>query len=207
MREETARIYCAGPLFTIKEKEEMFQIAEALETKGFKTFLPQRDGLEHSECVEYLVSKDISSLNAGDLISRAIFALDIFQVLRGCDALFSNLNGRVPDEGTVSETAIAWSRGKIVVGYKTDNRTVFNGQNNPLVAGLFNFRLYTNIKDAVDFLEEEFNLRKSIPTLEIERESEINSLVSLGSQIWSILEKHRHIEIIAEIIFKFNQSH
>lgn len=40
------KIYCAGPLFNDKEKEEMTEIAVALEESGFGVFLPHRDGFE-----------------------------------------------------------------------------------------------------------------------------------------------------------------
>ena len=37
------RIYCAGPLFNRPEREEMAEIARALEAAGFGVFLPHRD--------------------------------------------------------------------------------------------------------------------------------------------------------------------
>ncbi len=206
MQEKPARVYCAGPLFTVKEKEEMAEIAHALEAEGFNTFLPQRDGLEHSKCTEHLINKGIHVRDAGILISQAIFALDVFQVLIGCNALVANLNGRVPDEGTVSEAAMAWSRGKIVVGYKADNRTAFNGQDNPLVTGLFNFKLYNTIDDVVNAVVEKLNSGKDSYQFVIERENEISTLISLGSDIWTVLEKKRHIENITEIIVNYNRS-
>ena len=34
-------VYCAGPLFIEKQREEMNELAIALEGEGFGTFLPQ----------------------------------------------------------------------------------------------------------------------------------------------------------------------
>ena len=119
------RVYCAGPLFNRKEQEEMLQISEALEEAGFDTFLPQRDGLELSKCVDELVREGMTVEEAGRLMAEAIFALDVYQVLEGCHMLVANLNGRVPDEGAVSEAAIAWARGKPVIAYKADMRSAF----------------------------------------------------------------------------------
>lgn len=46
------------------------------------------------------------------------------------------MNGRVPDEGAVSEAAMAFAVGHPVVIYKNDARSLVGGKDNPLVAGL-----------------------------------------------------------------------
>jgi len=120
MDEGTVRVYCAGPLFNAKERQEMQEIADELEDAGFETFLPHRDGLEMAKCTDALKAEGLPESEAGELLSRAIFALDVYQVIHGCDAVFVNLNGRVPDEGAVSEAALAWCSGKHIVGYKAD---------------------------------------------------------------------------------------
>jgi nucleoside 2-deoxyribosyltransferase len=191
----------------VKEREEMLDIANALEAKGFNTFLPQRDGLELTVCVEYLIEKGIGIAKAGALISQAIFALDVFQVLHSCEALVANLNGRVPDEGTVSEAAMAWSRGKIVIGYKADGRTAFNGQDNPLVTGLFNFKLHNRIENVVTAVSEELASNKDNLPVEIKRENEISSFISLGHDIWSLLKEQQPIESITDILMRYSKSH
>ena len=171
------RVYCAGPLFNERERDEMRQIAQALEGAGFETFLPQRDGLELTKCVDELVRIGYGSERASRLISEAIFALDVYQVLRGCDAIVANLNGRVPDEGTVSEAAMAWARGQLVVGYKADTRTAHRGQDNPLVAGLFGFRLCPTIQDAVRAVEAGLTRVGATKTRRTVREEEITGFL------------------------------
>lgn len=113
--------YCSGPLFCPEELSEMQDIAETLENGGFDTFLPQRDG------VEAFVMNSVKSRLAGSivfspltrLVNRAVFAVDIFQIVERCDCLVFNMNGRVPDEGGVVETGVAFTLGKPVVIYRS----------------------------------------------------------------------------------------
>jgi hypothetical protein len=49
------------------------------------------------------------------------------------------MNGRVPDEGAVAEAAMAWMAGKGIVLYKSDSRSVIQGDDNELVLGLGGF--------------------------------------------------------------------
>ncbi len=206
MSENRKRVYCAGPLFTDKEREEMEQIASTLEHAGYATFLPQRDGLELSKCVECLITQGIASDEARRLTSRAIFALDVYQVLRRCDALVANLNGRVPDEGTVSEAAMAWARGKPVVGYKADSRTAFDGQDNPLVAGLFAFSLCDSIEGLVAAVQQCFASQASVDSMRDDREREISEYLDLGEKLSSTLEGNRRIEEVVRIVLQFHSS-
>lgn len=194
------RVYCAGPLFNKPEREEMTLLAKALEKAGFETFLPHRDGLELTACVNALVRNGLERDRANKIMSEAIFALDVFQVLQGCDIIVANLNGRVPDEGTVSEAAIAWSRGKPVVGYKTDSRTAFGGQDNPLVAGLFGFDLCGSASQVVTRVNTLARLQTCAENRKKEREQEIASRLQLGSAIWQALCGNRGMEGVVEIL-------
>jgi nucleoside 2-deoxyribosyltransferase len=135
------RIYCAGPLFNPSERAEMEILAEALELAGFKTFLPHRDGFLYKAIVPDLVREGYPLDGAQWMARQAIFALDVYQVLVGCDGTVVNLNGRVPDEGAVAEGAMAWTAGKAVVLFKDDARSKIDGLDNALVAGLGGFRL------------------------------------------------------------------
>jgi nucleoside 2-deoxyribosyltransferase len=142
-----ARVYCAGPLFNAYEQAEMSQIASVLEEAGYSTFLPQRDGLEFThlalECQAHSMRCDV----AHALVQRAIFALDIYELLGNADAVVANLNGRVPDEGAIVEAALAWHSGKALGLYKADTRATFDGSDNPMLTGLGGFCLITQIPD------------------------------------------------------------
>ena len=57
------------------------EIATALEKKGFVVFLPHRDGFEFSNLVEQFKQIGIPDEKATHLLNKAIFTLDVFQVL------------------------------------------------------------------------------------------------------------------------------
>lgn len=140
------KIYCAGPLFNDKEKEEMTEIAVALEESGFSVFLPHRDGFEFANLLDVLKTIGVSEAKANRLLNKAIFTLDVYEVLNS-DGLILNINGRVPDEGATVEAGIAWNAGKRVVIYKNDARTLINGTDNPLLLGLSGFITIENISE------------------------------------------------------------
>jgi nucleoside 2-deoxyribosyltransferase len=146
------RIYCAGPLFNPSERAEMEMLAETLEQAGFNTFLPHRDGFLFGPVVADLVKTGYALDVAQWMSRRAIFALDVYQALMGCDGMVVNLNGRVPDEGAVAEGAIAWTAGKAVMLFKDDARSKIDGFDNPLVAGLGGFRLARRCEDLAQAL-------------------------------------------------------
>jgi nucleoside 2-deoxyribosyltransferase len=131
------RIYCAGPLFNRPEREEMAEIARTLEEAGFQVFLPQR--FLFTEVHQEFVKGGYEDAEATSMIQRALFWLDTYEIIAGCQGLVLNLNGRVPDEGAVAEGAMAWMAGKALVLYKADTRSLIQGQDNPLVCGLGEF--------------------------------------------------------------------
>jgi nucleoside 2-deoxyribosyltransferase len=140
-----SRIYCAGPLFNNAERQEMALIAQQLEESGYETFLPQRDGIEFSKLNQLLLQKGLVAMDANHLLARAIFCLDVFQLLEATHAVVVNLNGRVPDEGTMVEAALAWHAAKPVVLYKSDSRSLLNGEDNPMVTGLGGFNIISDL--------------------------------------------------------------
>ncbi len=149
------RIYCAGPLFNPKEREEMGQIASVLEKAGFSLFLPQRDGLEFAELYPDLVEKGLAAQEAKDILNMAIFSLDVFHVTT-CDGLLLNMNGRVPDEGAMVEAGIAWANNKVIVIFRSDSRSLIEGNCNPLVLGLSDFNSISTYEDIPTEFESQF---------------------------------------------------
>ncbi|MBI2571417.1 MAG: nucleoside 2-deoxyribosyltransferase [Candidatus Schekmanbacteria bacterium] len=129
-------VYCSGPLFCPEEVAAMTAIAESLEAGGFATFLPHRDGIE-AHVIPY--ASGLGGLLPAPLrrrIDRAIFALDVFQIVERCDYLVFNMNGRAPDEGAAVEAGIAFACGKPVVVFKSDVRSAFGGADNSMIVGL-----------------------------------------------------------------------
>ena len=106
MSDEMLKIYCAGPLFNPKEREDMNGIATALEAAGYSVFLPQRDGLELARLLPILTEKGRSAEEASLVLNNAIFSLDVFELIHSAGVML-NINGRVPDEGAMVEAGIA----------------------------------------------------------------------------------------------------
>ncbi|MBU4174995.1 MAG: nucleoside 2-deoxyribosyltransferase [Actinobacteria bacterium] len=132
------RAYCSGPLFCPEEVAVMSDIASVLEENGFETFLPQRDGVEAfvMNAVNSRLANSIVLSPVTRLINKAIFAVDIYQVVERCDCLVFNMNGRVPDEGGVVEAAVAFAFGKPVVIYRS-KRPDTGGSDGPMLHGAF----------------------------------------------------------------------
>lgn len=139
------RVYCAGPLFNSAEREEMTAIADELCGAGFLVYLPHRDGMEFRLVHEVLVARGWDAPTAAHFLHASIFALDVYKLVVECDSVVWNLNGRTPDEGAVSEAAIAWTLGKPLVAYRDDVRSLIAGRVNPLLVGLVEFETVETI--------------------------------------------------------------
>jgi nucleoside 2-deoxyribosyltransferase len=155
------RIYCAGPLFNRAEQVEMAEIARTLEGAGFRVFLPQRDGFVFADVHREFLRGGYDSMEATRMIQRAIFWLDAYEVVSGCQGLVLNMNGRVPDEGAVAEAAMAWMAGKAIVLYKADSRSLIQGSDNPLVLGLGNFVKVSTIPEIAYAFTQLFRTRRA----------------------------------------------
>jgi hypothetical protein len=73
-----------------------------------------------------------------------VFALDVYQLVERCRSVVFDLDGRVPDDGSVSESAIAFASDKPVVIFKTTPIAMLAGWDNPLVQGLSSQWAYVN---------------------------------------------------------------
>lgn len=192
------KVYIASPLFNPPEREENSEIDEALRKGGFETFLPQRDGFLYVELVKTIEEKQkgCKREDAEKIALSIITHLDIYQVCEGSDALVLNMNGRVPDEGAVSEAAMAFAVGHPVVIYKNDARSLVGGRDNPLVAGLSGCEVVNaidGIPAALKKLEEKYSGKRSAYSemIGVARElfrdydpknKDLDSLVELGKK-------------------------
>ncbi len=131
------KVYCSGALFCPEEVRAMAELAQVLETNGYATYLPQRDGVEAwvMGAVDNPLANAWIFTPIRALVHRAVFALDIYQIVCACDAFVCNLNGRVPDEGAVIETAVAFAAGRPVVIYKQDGRVLDSGGDSYMLLG------------------------------------------------------------------------
>ena len=136
-----SRVYLAGPMFSVGDKYEQLELEKALKTR-YEVHLPQRDGIEVASVMDLLNNPEFhgnSMLEAPIVnrmvmwVTRVIEALDVYQSVEGCDCVVLNLDGRVPDEGSLVEATLAWSVGRPVVPYKTTPITELGFNNNPMV--------------------------------------------------------------------------
>jgi nucleoside 2-deoxyribosyltransferase len=110
------RLYFAGPLFSLQEREFNTRLAASIEALGFDVFLPQRDGYEGPNDPELIAQPEVG---------KRIFELDKSHVL-ACDVLLCILDGRVPDEGMAVEIGLAHAdrlhhnRHRKLIGLSTD---------------------------------------------------------------------------------------
>jgi nucleoside 2-deoxyribosyltransferase len=125
----------------------MMSIADLLVDHGYRVYLPHRDGMEFRLIHEILVERGWEPPEAAQFLHAAIFALDVYQLAVECDGMVWNLNGRVPDEGAVSEAAMAWTLGKPLVAYKDDVRSLIAGRVNPLLVGMTDFQTVDDIEE------------------------------------------------------------
>mgnify|MGYP001148760544 CR=1 FL=1 len=121
------KIFIAGPLFSQAEREFNLKVDEKLRKHGFETFLPQRDVGK----LDDLLTKE------GERAYRTIFERDL-KGLDQADAVVAILDGPDVDSGTAFEVGYAFSKGKPVIGLKTDMRVFAKDEelNNMLAQGI-----------------------------------------------------------------------
>jgi nucleoside 2-deoxyribosyltransferase len=104
-------IYVAGPLFNTHERWYLERIAEALEARGYQTFLPHRDaGLITELTFE---------------VRQRIFRADL-AALDACDLCVALLTGADHDSGTCGEIGYLYAKGKPCIGITDDRRPMNN---------------------------------------------------------------------------------
>lgn len=184
-------VYCAGPLFNQSEREEMTSIADVLVNEGHTVYLPHRDGMEFRLVREELIQRGWEPAIAGEFLHQAIFALDVYQLAVACDVMVWNQNGRVPDEGAVSEAAIAWTLGKPLIAYHDDARSMISGRMNPLLSGLVDFTTVHSIDDIPAALVVECERTKICPKDLEQLPNKLRTAVVRGEELWTALRSER----------------
>ncbi|QDT36212.1 nucleoside 2-deoxyribosyltransferase [Stratiformator vulcanicus] len=183
------RVYCAGPLFNEAERREMTEIADAMQSNGYAVYLPHRDGMEFRLVLDVLEERGWEKPVAGAFLHAAIFALDVYQLAVECDAMVWNLNGRVPDEGAVSEAAMAWTLGKPLVAFADDVRTLIAGRVNPLLVGLVDFQTCERIDDLPALLSEAIEATPPRSTYLTDLPPKMRRAVSDGRMLWAVMQE------------------
>ena len=128
-------------MFSVADKGQQVLIDRELVAAGFTTYLPQEDGIEIAQAMRLVESglNPLSPSNIRDMIAFARkigFALDIYQAVERCKSLVLNMDGRVPDEGSVVEAAAAFAAGKPIVVFKSTPISILGGYASPMIEGL-----------------------------------------------------------------------
>lgn len=201
--DSVVRIYCAGPLFNQAERQEMTAIAETLTEAGYAVYLPHRDGMEFRLILNILVERGWPAPTAAHFLHAAIFALDVYQLAVECDAMVWNLNGRTPDEGAVSEAAIAWTLGKPLIAYKDDVRSLIAGRQNPLLVGMVDFETVGEISGIPEALGAAMLKHSDPPLSEDRMPAKLKKAVHDGRRLWRSMrdhDAHTHDRLIADVV-------
>lgn len=196
-------VYCAGPLFCQSEREEMMEIADVLVDHGYRVYLPHRDGMEFRLIHEILVERGWEPPEAAQFLHAAIFALDVYQLAEVCDCMVWNLNGRVPDEGAVSEAAMAWTLGKPLVAYKDDVRSLIAGRVNPLLVGMTDFHTVDDIEGIPHALTLARTRQLQSPLNSVNYSERMKIAIVDGGELWQALcDEHsgEDNEFIADVV-------
>lgn len=125
------KIYFAGPLFNIGEKNFNQSLTGKLEEMGHKVFLPQRDGVDQSKY-------PYNEMSPGER-TKTLFTLDRDEIFK-TDLFLFILDGRIPDEGASVALGIAYTHklfkheDKLLVGFHSDIRGAFPQEKlNPMI--------------------------------------------------------------------------
>lgn len=104
------KIYLAGPLFSIAEREFNVKLADLLRAAGHEVWLPQDSEQRHK--------------TAGEVFRKDLEGID------WADAVVANMDGPDPDSGTAWECGYAY-RKKPVLLFRTDFRAAEGPGNGP----------------------------------------------------------------------------
>jgi nucleoside 2-deoxyribosyltransferase len=179
-------------MFSVGDKWEQQAVAAALESSGYTTYLPQRDGIEVGRVMQLLNHPLLEGRLADDImlvVRKWVFALDMYQLLERCQSLVFNLDGRTPDDGSVVETAAAFTAGKPIVIYKTTPITMLAGADNPMVEGLSSNWAYVGEVTALSQAVAQAVTAKQ--SYAYSPPPNIAGLISEGNKVWNVLETLR----------------
>lgn len=133
------KIFISGPMFSPADLWEGRKIKESLEAAGFETYWAPEDGIEDETLIKNLQSPlmELSYYQKVALLVQKIgWTLDIYMATYGCDGMVMDMNGRVPDGGSIVEAANAYAVGMPLVLYKETSITMWGPFDNPMIAAL-----------------------------------------------------------------------
>ena len=132
-------IFISGPMFSPADLWEGKKIQAALVQGGFETYWAPEDGIEDERLIKNLQSPLMALTyyqKVALLVQKLGWTLDIYMATAGCDGMVMDMNGRVPDGGSIVEAANAYACGMPLVLYKETSITMWGPFDNPMIAAL-----------------------------------------------------------------------
>ncbi|MDD5713169.1 MAG: nucleoside 2-deoxyribosyltransferase, partial [Smithellaceae bacterium] len=182
------KTYLSGSFYAPEERQSLEEIAAFLATAGYDVYLPHRDGIED----RFLRLQAAGAFDGEQalLLRKAIFASECYQIIAGRDALLYVMNGRVPEEGSVFKTALAWATGKPLAIYKNDNRSTFHGNDNSMITGLtVRFRTVNAMRKIPGELERAAAVKGNPAGIDLP--PRLKEILAAGSAISAFLKSRR----------------
>jgi len=108
------KIYLAGALFNVAEREYAQKIVEHLENKGLNVYWPWRDAGDKE--LKALYRNRMEKVN-DEIVKNNLFAI------KKADLIIAILKGSEVESGTSMEIGYSYALGKKILGLRTDFRT------------------------------------------------------------------------------------
>ena len=134
-------VYLAAPLFSEAECDFNRRLRDNIIDRGFRVFLPQEDSNNIKDVTnrqEIIFRKNCAAIDNSDIIVTVIDGADV-------------------DSGTAWEIGYAYSKGKTILGVRTDFRTLgIEGRVNLMIER--SLLLFENISELLNHLESIGNI-------------------------------------------------
>jgi hypothetical protein len=179
-------------MFSASDLWQQNLIDEALKKAGYTTYNPHKDGIEVASVMRQ-VNKGLALppaqvLEVVTFVHKVVFALDVYQLVERCQSVILTLDGRVPDDGSVSEAAMAFTADKPIVVFKTTPIAMLAGWDNPLVQGLSTQWSYVDAVPKVPAaLAKAVVAQGQLKGPPAQAGPHLNAAAALGQEIWNTI--------------------
>jgi hypothetical protein len=149
-------VYIAGPLFNPEENLHNDTLTKMFRDQGYTVFNPIRDGIQQKDLVDLTVKEKEDKYHQTDYAKAT-----------KCKIFVGNMNGPQVDDGTASESGMAYTHRRclkeflncpdelvtpqLIIGYLSDTRCITqNFRRNPLVSGNYDI-VFDNRQDIINY--------------------------------------------------------
>jgi nucleoside 2-deoxyribosyltransferase len=193
-----APVYLAGPMFSDADKWQQNLIDRTLNTAGYQTYVGMNDGIEVAAVIAdatkglALPANQVAEIVT--FVHQIVFALDVYQLAKRCKSVVFTMDGRVPDDGSISETAIAYATNTPVVIFKTSPITMLGNQDNPMVQGLSTKWAYVDKVAAIpSALDAAVAAESGLSGPGFQAGPRLAATITLGEAIWNQIDMIRQV--------------